>query len=157
MREVFNLLLKRGKRSNKWLIICFIVILDLVLGLLTSLLLNPNNSINTMRISLVEKSIIVIIMAPLIETLLFQKFIISAIEKYVNNAIISIFYSAIIFGLAHNYSLVYAVRAFITGLLYGILFTICKEKHPAFYTFIAHSSYNLICFLTYEIVPLMSA
>lgn len=106
-----------------------------------------------MKISTVEKAIIIIFLAPVIETVFFQKFVISFIEKHTGNITLAISVSAAFFGLAHTYSLPYMVKGVIAGLLYGLLFVVFRGRWATALTILAHSSYNFICFSVFELIP----
>ena len=103
--------------------------------------------------SLIEAFIVSVIIAPLIETLIFQYVIIKYLRKLnilKNRNSIIILISAILFGLAHTYSLQYVIHMFFIGILLAYSFSIYEKKESSpFWTVCAiHSLRNLtICIL----------
>lgn len=90
-----------------------------------------------------------IIAAPLLETLVFQMGIInlfSLIEKIKNNKLLLIFISALCFGAVHFYSILYIIRAFISGIFLAYCFIVYEDKGRSGYwvTVITHSLMNLV-------------
>ncbi|MGO5064710.1 MULTISPECIES: CPBP family intramembrane glutamic endopeptidase [unclassified Clostridium] len=97
-----------------------------------------------------EEFIYAIILAPLLETLIFQMGIIkffSLSEKIKNNKLLLIIISAFFFGLAHSiYSILYMICAFIAGILLAYSFIVYEDKEKSGYwvTVIIHGLMNLI-------------
>ncbi|MEB3347812.1 CPBP family glutamic-type intramembrane protease [Aquimarina gracilis] len=100
--------------------------------------------------------LVTIILGPVIETLVFQVFLIRAFiilgeisfgDKTNRNTIliVSIFLAAAIFGVLHFYSVFYTVSAFILGLYFGWIYYLCiqRKAHPFFAIFVIHALYNL--------------
>jgi membrane protease YdiL (CAAX protease family) len=108
--------------------------------------------------SLIYIFIIVVIFGPLLETILFQYFIIEFLlffDKLKKNRIITLIISSLIFGLSHSFNVYY----FFFGLILGILLSLCyllaktrKDIHPFLFTLFIHSSYNLFVFFINEII-----
>lgn len=91
-----------------------------------------------------------ILFAPVIETLFFQQFLINVSLKYISrNKLSAILFSALIFGIAHHYSFANIFKAFMAGLLYGLLYLVMeyKNKNPVLYVVIAHAIFNSIGFI----------
>ena len=97
-----------------------------------------------------EEFIYAIILAPILETLIFQMAIIkffSLSEKIKNNKLLLIIISAFFFGLGHGiYSILYMICAFIAGILLAYSFVVYEDKEKSGYwvTVIIHSLMNLI-------------
>ena len=101
-----------------------------------------------------EEFLVVVIIAPFVETFLCQYFLINLIislNRFLfkkESISLAIFISALIFGLGHQYNYIYMAVTFFTGLLYATFFFIIKcRKQDAFtYTSIVHCLYNLVAF-----------
>ncbi|PKM68124.1 MAG: hypothetical protein CVU95_05640 [Firmicutes bacterium HGW-Firmicutes-2] len=71
------------------------------------------------------------IIVPIFETLIFQFLIIRFLKKFSffkNRIYITILISAVLFGLAHTYSIYYMFFAFVDGLLLAYAFVIYEDK-----------------------------
>ncbi|MBU5299390.1 CPBP family intramembrane metalloprotease [Clostridium sporogenes] len=94
-----------------------------------------------------------IIIAPLLETLVFQMGIIKLLslsEKFKNKKLILIIISAFFFGLSHGiYSTLYMICTFTAGILLAYSFIVYEEKENSGFwvTTIIHSLMNLITFV----------
>lgn len=97
--------------------------------------------------SLYEEIFLVILIAPVFETMLYQ-FLPSYIFRN-NNRIITILVSSIFFGMSHWYS----ILNFIYGILIGLLFIISyilidlRKVNPLIVICLAHMLYNLTAFV----------
>jgi len=101
-----------------------------------------------------EKFWLSIVLAPLIETFLFTMLIIEfslhLFQRVKIKNYIAILFSAILFSWSHNFSVVYIIYAFITGLIYGWLYLLTKNRgvFMAFSTvFLVHFINNSVAFL----------
>ncbi|OYW79516.1 MAG: hypothetical protein B7Z27_05395, partial [Sphingobacteriia bacterium 32-37-4] len=104
--------------------------------------------------SKVEEFFIAVIFAPILETLIFQYFIISYIlDKRPNAYLFTCFFSAILFGLSHFYSPEYILKTFFSGLLFGTLYLVVQNKNNNAFIIvtIAHAIYNFIGFCLRQI------
>ncbi len=96
--------------------------------------------------------ITVIIIAPIIETILFQYLPITIISfflkenKYIKP--ITIIISAISFSVVHIYNYTYFIMAFIGGLIFAYLFILSKQRkeNPVVNLLVIHTLLNLIPF-----------
>ncbi|NFN86357.1 CPBP family intramembrane metalloprotease [Clostridium sporogenes] len=93
-----------------------------------------------------------VIIAPLEETLIYQMGVIklfSLNKKIKNNKLILIIISAIFFGLAHAYSILYIFYGFIIGIPLAYSFIVYEEKEKSGFwvTVIIHSLMNLTTFV----------
>jgi len=94
------------------------------------------------------KLILLILIAPLFETLVFQFAIIEIVKKISKNSIIAILMSALVFASTHFYDFYYVVSALIVGLLLAIFYLTYKNRTFAFFSvFFVHSINNLIVFI----------
>lgn len=97
--------------------------------------------------TLIEGFMIAVLFGPLIETLLFQSFIIKySLKFFQNDKLVAILLSATLFGVAHTYSVPYMVKTFISGFLYAFLFFVFmqKNRYPVLYIYILHATFNAI-------------
>lgn len=96
-----------------------------------------------------EEFFLVVFLAPLIETLIFQHVVISYLsKKFPKSIVLSILFSSLLFGLSHFYSQVYIFKTFLSGLLFGTLYLVVSVKNssPIIAVTTAHSIYNFITF-----------
>ena len=126
---------------------------DIAITIVFSLVLFPQHTAGPNFKADIEGFFFTVLIAPLLETLFFQVWIIKTVLKYVSsNKLLAISVSSILFGIAHSYSIAYVLKATLAGLIYSILyFSISnKKRDPIFYIFITHGTFNLIGFiLTY--------
>jgi len=103
--------------------------------------------------------LIVVILGPLIETLLFQFLLIELVIllfksiKIRGGQFIGVLVSSFLFAAAHPYSFIYLLSAFLSGVIYGFFYIISKNRkglNGFLVVYIVHSFYNLIVFLTNE-------
>ncbi|MDO8997083.1 MAG: CPBP family intramembrane metalloprotease [Sediminibacterium sp.] len=96
-----------------------------------------------------EEFLIVVLFAPLLETLIFQYSIISYILGRRSNAyLFACIFSAALFGLSHFYSPEYILKTFFSGLIFGTLYLVAQNKNNNAFIVVAvtHSLYNFIIF-----------
>ncbi len=102
-----------------------------------------------------EMLLLAVVLAPIIETLIFQLFLYRIINKTrINNTSIIIILMSFVFSQAHWYHWLYVVASFINGLFlnYFYIYTY-KNKNEliaVLLTIVLHSSYNLFGFLFVE-------
>ncbi|WP_408904681.1 type II CAAX prenyl endopeptidase Rce1 family protein [Nguyenibacter sp. L1] len=82
---------------------------------------------------------------PLIETILFQFLLYKIIKNKYNYIIISSF----IFGISHNYSLLYILIMFLFGSIYSTTFYFRAETRnkPLITVYLMHSIWNILVFI----------
>ena len=102
-----------------------------------------------------EMLLLAVVLAPIIETLIFQLFLYRIINKTrINNTLIIIILMSFVFSQAHWYHWLYVVAAFINGIFlnYFYLYTYKKKNElvAVLLTIVLHSSYNLFGFLFVE-------
>jgi uncharacterized protein len=96
------------------------------------------------------KASIIIIIAPFIETIVFQYVPIQITRKFITQkkwVVISL--SALLFSIFHIYNITYFFMALIGGLLMGTFYHIAeyKKKSPILFTFLLHAFYNMYGYL----------
>jgi membrane protease YdiL (CAAX protease family) len=97
--------------------------------------------------NLTEEFILVVIVSPIIETIIFQFIIIEIFYEKCNKYLICGL-SAILFASSHLYNILYFVFAFIMGLAFAYLYILGKKKEKGIkYVFLSHLIYNLIAFI----------
>lgn len=88
----------------------------------------------------------VVLAAPLIETIIFQFIIIEILYEKVRKEIICLI-SALFFASSHLYNVLYFVFALILGFAFAYLYFIGRVNKKAFqYVYLTHLTYNLIAF-----------
>ena len=89
-----------------------------------------------------------VIIAPLVETFLFQKMTIAICYVHIKNNLICIILSTILFSLTHLDSIKRVIAVAFTGLCLGLFYTVLKQKKlNAFWlTTLLHASWNLFVF-----------
>ena len=102
-----------------------------------------------------EMFFLAVVLAPIIETLIFQLFLYRLLDKTrINNMPIIIILMSFAFSQAHWYHWLYVVAAFINGIFlnYFYLYTYKKKNEliAVLLTIVLHSSYNLLCFVFVE-------
>lgn len=91
-----------------------------------------------------------ILIAPLVETLLFQTlvyFVLSRINLFNQRKILIIIVSAILFAVEHIYSVQYMIYTFVMGAFLMYAYIISKGKNPFLRVFLIHLMINSIAFL----------
>lgn len=92
------------------------------------------------------KFALIVVIAPFLETYLFQELPNIFLNKLrVKNRIILILLPSLIFGFSHFYFWVYAVMAFFGGILINALYIYSKERSKYYFFIVSgfHSLYNL--------------
>lgn len=102
--------------------------------------------------NIIVKIFSVIILAPLLETFIFQFLIIEGlfqIKLFKNRILLVIFTSALIFGLCHFYGLYYVIYTFGIGVIFNSFYSILKLRGEIsfLHTFFLHCIFNLIVFI----------
>lgn len=95
-----------------------------------------------------EKIVLFVIVAPLIETLLFQYLVIEICKTIKMRLRYCCFISAIIFASFHLYNVFYFLYTFAGGLLFAFLYLRGKnQKNAILLPLVAHTLYNGIVFI----------
>jgi len=146
--------LKRKSRLKFVLIVLsFALLNNIVFSFLTILFDDLNIKFSTPPIQ-VERTAInlllsVVIIAPVLETLLFQHFIyifFRNIKFFIKNPHHILFISAFLFGLAHHYHLIYLIGSVFGGFIYMFAYMarIDRDKYTFWLVVLIHSTYNAI-------------
>jgi len=86
----------------------------------------------------------VLFFSPIIETLFFQGFVFNQTLKFTKqNYLVAIILSSFLFGMAHPYSINYALLSFAAGIVLGTA-KILREKYALHHVIVIHSLRNLI-------------
>jgi membrane protease YdiL (CAAX protease family) len=100
-----------------------------------------------------SKWFLAIVIAPVVETLLFQHSIFKLLQKneYTRGkAAVYIIFSALLFGLSHTYSFYYIVAAFAGGLVLAYTYYLYHNAKKAFWTTTCiHSLHNITAVLIF--------
>jgi len=101
------------------------------------------------KIPIVLLFLFVAIIAPIVETFIFQYLIIRILKKinfFKNRMVLVMFISAVVFGASHTYSIFYMFMTFISGLLLAYAFIVYEDKKASAFwvTMAIHSFKNSI-------------
>lgn len=106
--------------------------------------------------SLTEIFILSVIIAPLLETFLFQYLIIEILSFFKRIKVnIIIIISSLAFSLIHYYNFIYILVTLLSGMIYASYYLYLKEekqKSPFLYVFALHSLYNFSVFILDDIL-----
>ena len=99
--------------------------------------------------SLIYDFVVACIIAPIVETYIFQVLIINLFTNYwIKNKNIAILISALLFGFSHLYSWYYIFWTFFVGLVFAWAYVIYKEKQgykkAVFAIILIHALRNLV-------------
>jgi uncharacterized membrane protein (DUF373 family) len=148
--EQFDKFINKTVHIRITYLLLFAFLADILISCIFSFILFPDHTAGPVYKATAADFLLIVIVAPLLETFLVQSWIIKQVLKYSNNnRLMAVIISATIFGLAHYYSVPYILKAFIAGILYGLLFVTisCKGKNPFWYIALTHSAYNCIGFV----------
>lgn len=146
----FNAIISFFGSKNILHVSVMILILKLIIGYTFANILFPNETSGYQFESATEELFIAVIAAPLLETAIFQSFIIQTIlKRYSEGYLLAAFTSAVLFSAAHHYSLPYITYAFIGGILFAFLYLVAQRKKysPFWVVCICHSAFNFIGWL----------
>jgi hypothetical protein len=152
-RRILNKAISYLKNFRPLALSLFTAIFSLSLVALISVFDTAINPVADMNVSLLEKFFIVCLLSPIIETFIFQKLIIGIVTKYTKNDFLALILSAAAFALVHHYSVLYMVKMFVAGLLFGLLYLACRQRLPLVYVVTSHAVYNLIVMTLALLVP----
>ena len=97
-----------------------------------------------------EKFMLIVIMAPLVETVIFQYLPIRILEKLrLENNWVKIILTSFLFSLFHFYNPIYVAMTFVSGMLLNKFYLECRTKSSLYIllTALLHSMYNLYGYL----------
>jgi len=122
---------------------------SVLLGAITTFLPEPDMSGLFVTESIVLDLLIAVIVAPLIETLLFQSLIIEIVCKIIKrprrNIFVAVMISSLAFALNHTYSLSYFIFTFFVGVIFALAYYLgrYRKESAIILVFLIHSIYNL--------------
>lgn len=118
--------------------------------------INPGLSDNnTNDWGMLEKFFLKVVLAPILETLIFQALIIELLLYYQVRALYSIPIAAAIFAAAHYYNPVYAIVTSFAGLLYAYYYYILQKRNKGMailWVTLLHAAWNFIAFLNNDVL-----
>lgn len=133
-----------------------ISVLNVVTFNLISNYFKINSGFNNESQTVLEIFFTVVILAPLIETFLFNYTTQKFIEFFTSHKIKVILFSSIVFSIVHCYSFIYMVYSFFAGLILNLFYHYCKSNFNvtnAFWlTFLLHLAHNLTGFIILELI-----
>lgn len=99
--------------------------------------------------------VLVVIIAPIFETLIFNTLPIKAIHFFIKNKLIVILLSSLAFALIHTYSIAYMIMTYFGAIGLNTFYLIMEERkgflEAVGLTMLLHSIYNFFGFLIIEI------
>ncbi len=141
-----ELLSKLGK-INKIVLLISVVILNLTISLFFSEILFPDFKGGFEYESLIQAFLILVILVPFLETLIFQHFVIRWVfKKFPGNFLLACLLSTFLFAISHSYSIHYILKTIFSGFLYSLMYLVFfkANSRSIAYVILAHSIYNLI-------------
>lgn len=87
------------------------------------------------------------VIAPLLETALFQHFLFKQLKKFSLNHVWMVVISGLLFGIAHSYHTLYVINAFFGGMILMSCYILRIGKQPFLVTSAIHAVYNLMVLL----------
>jgi membrane protease YdiL (CAAX protease family) len=151
-----DILVKYLKKLNNFLLLVHTILFNLITSVFFSLfskfVLNGQLKQNGLIFSsLKEEFLTAILIAPLLETLIFQ-YSIMEILKYKFSTTYCCIISAILFALTHAHSVLYFLWAIFAGLSFSVLYHFGSVKKKGFILVVTgHALYNLTGFLLHFI------
>lgn len=131
-------------------IIVFSLLTQIVFMYSISLFVFPDSPGGFKFNSLTEHFMTSVIVAPILETYIFQRGIINfSLLTLKTTRLPAVLLSATGFALTHTYSIPYVIVTFLIGILYGIIYLsfLAKKVDAFWYLTIIHAAYNLCAFL----------
>ena len=99
--------------------------------------------------SLTRAFMILVLIAPFIETIICQFAIIELLKKLKLSNQLTVLITAVIFGLLHDYNGFYIVMTVVAGFIFAYYYVALREQgrwYAIFYVFLLHGLANLIAF-----------
>ncbi|MEH6306194.1 CPBP family intramembrane glutamic endopeptidase [Olivibacter sp. CPCC 100613] len=101
-----------------------------------------------------------VIMAPLLETLVFQVLVIEVLRRFSVSMKYAIFISGLVFGSVHQYNVAYMIAIFFSGLLYAYAYVIVRYRlsifRSALFLISLHALGNLMTFFVNHLSKTLS-
>lgn len=141
------------EKTSILLVIAYMTILSIILSNIFAAISGITGEnlkgVDFSKYSKTEEFVLVVFIAPLIETLIFQYLVIKGVRYLTKNIHIQCIVSAVLFSLNHNFNVLYMIDAFFIGLILGYTFLIAKIKksYPFWATFLVHLLLNFYVFV----------
>ena len=136
---------------NPLLVSCLVLILNVAFSSLIFLVLFPEPEYGNSLVfdSRLEEFLIVVVFVPLLETLIFQSWILKWLFNSTKRKWLSILLGAVFFGISHWYSVPYVFKTFLSGIMYNTLYLVTREQSRRAFWYVAftHMAFNLIAFI----------
>ena len=163
MNQVLNLFDTLKKRASPIPLFFTVFILESVFSVITSFfatLYDPEitNIFEGLNLSLAEIFILTVIIAPLIETFIFQYLIIEFLFRFKKIKVnIIILISVLAFGCSHYYNLIYVLVMCVVGFIFASYYLYLKIKeirYPFLYICSLHALCNFLVFILDDVLNL---
>jgi membrane protease YdiL (CAAX protease family) len=94
-----------------------------------------------------EEFFVACVVAPLLETALFQQLLYKLLHRFNVKHIWIVVIGGLMFGLAHSYNILYMIDAFFGGMILMACYILRVEKQPFLTTCIVHALFNFIALM----------
>lgn len=149
IRRIYRILLRINTSQLFVLFFVLTLLISTLINLLFYIFLN-HSSPNLQDVKLINNTSLsfffeALILAPILETALFQVAVITFCRVYIKNNLFCIIFPAIVFGVVHLDGSRKVISMIFFGLLLGFFYTISKKKKlNAFWvTALLHATWNL--------------
>lgn len=150
--KVFDLFIRYLRRQKFYIVIIYSLFILNFVALLFITTTHISNPIFNERISVIAKFFVILIVSPVLETIIFQYFILKLLNLLFKRQYISWILSSILFGLVHAFSYHYVIFSTFIGLVFGACFITYKESNPIIRTTTLHCLYNTSSILLSTII-----
>lgn len=143
----YSRFLFRVSKLNTYSIIIFVILINLIWSFILSELVFSNFKGGFQYDSLIQAILILVLLVPFFETMIFQFLIIDFIlKKFPSNYLFATSLSTLVFAASHFYSAEFVIKTLLSGFLYSSIYIIFVKKNvqPIIHVSITHSLYNLI-------------
>jgi membrane protease YdiL (CAAX protease family) len=94
-----------------------------------------------------EEFFVACVVAPLLETVLFQQLLFKLLHRFKLKHIWIVVIGGLMFGFAHSYNVMYVIDAFFGGMILMSCYILRIRKHPFLITCIVHALFNFIALM----------
>jgi membrane protease YdiL (CAAX protease family) len=150
VNEGFLLLVIRLSHQRLLVLLVAFVLTNCLCQLLILYFLPTDFEHPSEKFTLFKQITMIVVVGPIIETLVFQIFILRfIIKKITPKEIVAVVLSAILFGLWHSDNITLMLAGFVSGLTLAILFFVFRQKKwsPFIYLTLFHGGFNLIALI----------
>lgn len=151
MKKAYRYLLNLENYKLSLLAIISLLLFSIAFAILIFFVKNNVVDKNVVTISIVGKFTTNVLIAPLLETFIYQTLIITLSKKIINNNLLSVFISSLLFGISHHASIETVLRTFVMGFILSLFYTVLRAKKINGYypTVLIHSFWNLFSLLLF--------